>query len=218
MRKLFLLSAVFMLSNTQNALAQSVLDQMNKKAAENTVEYIVPSLPFDEAAFKNGMELGETKIEGVLYSKESSEGPGSITILGSNDVLPAKKQEVSIYPMTPYLAEYMKLLRQNRNYNGKQKREVKYDERMIKYCYTTVTDEYGRFHIDKMKPGKYFLFAYVVINGARSVDVTYYDDYGNSYTRPQKQFWSANSTSEIEIEIKGDEKVKKVEMRLRFDK
>lgn len=215
---LFIFFAAFLSFSSQNAFAQSVLDQMNKKAEENTAKIITPSLPFDEEATKEAWALGDVTIKGVLYSKESKSGPGFYTI-GGNDPQPAAKKKVYIYPVTPYYAEYLKLYKQYRDYKGKQKIRVQFDERINQYAAYAETDEYGRFSFEKMKPGRYYIYSDVVLQGTKNVDKPYaYDNYGNVYTQKQQAFWSADAFGETEFVIKENDKTKEVEIRLYFIK
>ncbi len=214
----FLFFVCFIGITPQVSFAQSVLDQMNKKAEENTAKRIEPSLPFDEDEAKNAWALGDATIKGVLYSKESKSGPGFHTI-GGNAPEPAIKQKVYIYPITKHFAEYLSLKKQYKNYKGKQRIEVRFDDKMINYGGYAETDEYGRFTFEKMKPGKYYLFSYVVLKGVKNVDVPYaYDNYGNQYTQKQRAFWNADAACEMEFEIKENEKVKEIDARLYFEK
>ncbi|MFP3577735.1 hypothetical protein, partial [Brevibacillus sp. SIMBA_040] len=92
-----------------------------------------------------------SNIEGVASTKQK-------TVYGYKAPL-AKKQLapegtlVTLYPLTPYFEEFIKLRKQKEN----KKTLVYISDEAYKYRIETKTDAYGRFKFEKLKPGKYFI-------------------------------------------------------------
>ncbi|WP_240008091.1 carboxypeptidase-like regulatory domain-containing protein [Pseudaquidulcibacter saccharophilus] len=198
---------------------KTVYDVANQHAQQDASNFITIKQTFDEAATKKALEYGNTSINGVLYSQASADGYDALVFTKKNPIKFAKKRKVYLYPITPYLVEYVNLYKKNRGDNNQQLREIRADQRLFDNSIYVVTDEYGRFSFPNMKPGRYFLHAESDLQGEDNVDVeTGYTKYigggmGVSY-ETQTRSWSKPVICEMEIEVKPGEKVKQIDARL----
>lgn len=127
----FLFFSIFTISNAQNKL--------------------FPQAFFDKKLAEEMLGFGTSTIEGVASTKQKN-GYGFKAPLAKKQYAP-KGTVVTLFPLTPYFEEFLKLRRQKEN----KKNTVHISEEAFKYRVEKTTDEYGRFSFIKMKPGKYYI-------------------------------------------------------------
>lgn len=97
------------------------------------------------------LAIGSSTIEGRADTKQKN-------TYGLNAEANAKHYApkgtvVTLFPITPYFEEFLKLRKQKEN----KKNTVYLSEEAFKYRLETTTDENGRFKFEKLKPGKYYI-------------------------------------------------------------
>lgn len=169
---------------------------------------LFPQSFFDKKLAEEMLGFGTSTIEGVASTKQK-------TVYGYKAPL-AKKQYapkgtvVTLFPLTPYFEEFLKLRRRKEN----KKNTVYLSEEAFKYRVEKTTDEYGRFSFIKMKPGKYYIECIVNFTAKGSyrqqtATNTAYNAYGQVlYSSPVYETFiynydAANRESKI-VEIKSD--------------
>lgn len=169
---------------------------------------LFPQSFFDKKLAQEMLAFGKSTIEGRADTKQKN-------TYGLNSDANAKHYApqgtvVTLFPMTPYFEEFLKLRRQKEN----KKTIVYLSEDAFKFRLETKTDEYGRFKFEKMKPGKYYIecmVAFAAVGGytQQTGVTTTYNGYGNAIASSpyyEKFFYnydSANRESKI-VEIKED--------------
>ncbi|MDQ0592313.1 hypothetical protein QFZ37_000682 [Chryseobacterium ginsenosidimutans] len=169
---------------------------------------LFPQSFFDKKLAQEMLALGTSTIEGRADTKQKN-------TYGLNSDANAKHYApqgsvVTLFPMTPYFEEFLKLRRQKEN----KKTIVYLSEEAFKYRLETKTDEYGRFKFEKLKPGKYYIecmVAFTAVGGytQQTGVTTTYNGYGNAIASSpyyEKFFYnydSANRETKI-VEIKSE--------------
>lgn len=117
----------------------------------NAQNKLFPQAFFDKKQAEQMLALGTATIEGEASTKQKT-GYGFKGPLAKKQVAPDGTL-VTLYPLTPYFEEFIKLRKQKEN----KKTVVYISDEAYKYRLETKTDAYGRFKFEKLKPGKYFL-------------------------------------------------------------
>lgn len=169
---------------------------------------IFPQSFFDKKQAEKMLALGKSTIEGVASTKQK-------TVYGYKAPL-AKKQLasagtlVTLYPLTTYFEEFIKLRKQKEN----KKTVVYISDEAYKFRLETTTDEHGRFKFEKLKPGKYFIesivpFVATYTYQQQTGTTTTYNGYGAAiasspyYETFRSNYDSSNRETQI-VEIKSD--------------
>lgn len=169
---------------------------------------LFPQSFFDKKIAQEMLTVGTSTIEGRADTKQKN-------TYGLNSEANAKHYApqgtvVTLFPMTPYFEEFLKLRRQKEN----KKTKVYLSEEAFKYRLETTTDEYGRFKFEKLRPGKYYIeciVAFAAMGGytQQTGVTTTYNGYGNAIASSpyyEKFFYnydSANRETKI-VEIKSE--------------
>ncbi|UIR57114.1 hypothetical protein LZQ00_04700 [Sphingobacterium sp. SRCM116780] len=161
----------------------------------------MPQVFFDKQQAQDMLAIGTSTIEGVAYTRQYTD---------------SKKQNapegtlVTLYPLTPYFEEFLKLRTQKESKTNK----VYLSEEAFKYRIEVKTDSYGRFKFEKLKPGKYYIESIVPYIGVghyseQTGTTTTYNGYGTAiasapyYERFSYNFDAASRETKI-VEIKND--------------
>jgi hypothetical protein len=118
--------------------------------AQKPVEVILPQTSFDEKTANSMLNGGTAQIKGTAYY----EGRTLIGIKSEATVYAPVGTIVSLYPITAYLEEYLKLKKKNKE--GKRIAAIS----PLAACYrieSKVFSQQGEFIIPGLKPGKYYL-------------------------------------------------------------
>ena len=184
---LFLLAGIF--SNAQNKL--------------------FPQAFFDKKQAEQMLALGSATIEGVASTRQKG-----FTLI-ANDKVNRKQVApegtlVTLYPLTPYFEEFIKLRKQKEN----SKTSVYISDEAYKYRIETKTDAYGRFKFEKLKPGKYYLESIVAYVGTsyysqQTGTITTYNGYGaaiasSPYYQTFRQNYDASNRETKIVEVKSE--------------
>lgn len=118
--------------------------------------YVLPASAFDEAAAATQMEPGTAVIHGTAFIK----GKRGINVADKGDNL-------MLFPLTPYFQEYLELKKKNTRKKVATISDVAYTYRIEgKYL-----SEKGEFEFRGLKPGKYYIQTYIMVDRRRTVNV-----------------------------------------------
>ena len=109
--------------------------------------------PFDTAAAKIALARGTGTIKGVAFTKPKT--GFSYKAPFANKIY-ANKITVLLFPVTPYLLEYLEVKKKE---NPKKLKFAYIDPYALRYHLEAVTNSTGEFTFPEMKPGKYYLEA-----------------------------------------------------------
>lgn len=179
---------------------------LQTKAQQN----LYPKAAFDETMALNALAKGKSTIKGQAFMRVKS--GGLLSIKSANKTI-AKNIEVSLFPVTPSLLEYLELRKKR---NAKKKIFVHMNPAAEKHRLTAITNSDGEFSFNNIKPGKYFLDAYIPWQENstydRSMGTENTHDKSTSYS--QREYYTdggnAYVTAMIEITNDGEVKVIKV--------
>ncbi len=102
---------------------------------------LMPTTKFDEKAAAEALKPGTSKIKGEVCSVSNG------TFYSGADT------GVSLYPLTPYLEEFLKLRDDKEDKNT----SVRISEEVYKMRIDTKTNNKGEFQFVDMKPGRYYV-------------------------------------------------------------
>jgi hypothetical protein len=112
---------------------------------------LMPQTSFDDAAAKSALAPGKATIKGIAFTKPKTEfgykAPFAPRIY-------ANKIKVLLFPVTPYLLEYLELRKQN---NYKKLKFAYMSNKAWYYHYYAITNSVGEFTFPNLKPGKYYI-------------------------------------------------------------
>jgi len=165
---------------------------------DKKVTFVYPKTTFDKGAAKKALEKGNSTISGIAYTRvyaaRVGETAGGIAgakkggmwgmIAGKaggavadkevgkkigNKKPAAKESIVTLFPLTPYFEEYLKMRDKSGNsYDigklnpfGKRKVPMISEEAYAYKLTTQVTDDKGNFSFNNLKPGRYLMEAVV---------------------------------------------------------
>ena len=143
--------------------------------------------PFDSIAAAKALARGSATIKGVAFKRIMVTRGNWKTILGS-------KITIKLYPVTPYLLEYLKL----RKKQNREKLQFVYMHAAPYYYHLeAITNSKGEFTFPYLKPGKYYLET--DLGYRRTTHYGYHpDDYTYSdYTKHLDKFVEIKSTNEV---------------------
>ena len=128
--------------------------QADRIASRNEHKTLFPDYPFDVKLARTALTEGATTIEGVVFTKPKTKlgysAPLAERIYGRNVL-------VTLIPVTPYFEQWYDMRKHKEN----KLTSVFMSDTAFKYRLTTTSDDYGRFKFTRMKPGKYFLQAFL---------------------------------------------------------
>jgi hypothetical protein len=118
--------------------------------AQKPVKVLQPKTGFDTKIAAEMLNGGNSTIKGVVYY----EGRTLIGIKSEATVYARVGAIISLYPVTPYLEEYLQLKQKNKE--GKQIATINPLAASFR-IETKILSEKGEFVITGLKPGKYYL-------------------------------------------------------------
>jgi hypothetical protein len=122
-------------------------------------QIVGPETAFDATEAKALLEPGKSSIKGIAYYAPKSKM--GIPNVNRSTWKMHTKEEVFLYPMTKHLEEWKKM-RKKITYG---KRIYQLSDECMKYYKSTFTDEYGKFEIKNIKPGKYWVWTSYLWSG-----------------------------------------------------
>ncbi len=116
-------------------------------------DYVYPQARFDEAAAAAQLEPGTGELAGYAMAKEVDTKVYQIANLSKGHR--AKRGTlITVYPVTPYLEEWLKLRK-------KHGARARLSPEAYSYRIIISTNDQGEFYIPGLKPGRYYLEAAV---------------------------------------------------------
>lgn len=187
--------------------------QYVQKERDDTIRLMAKS-PFDSVQAKNALARGTAVIKGVAFTRRESAtiGFGVKDPLGKR--IYANKIKVILFPVTPYLLEYIQLKKKE---NPKKLKYAFMANDVWHYRLEAITNSDGEFTFPDMKPGKYYIQG--VLNWSSSA---YSDDYtGSGYNGYgttnyyQRNYYRVGHSDFLDkfIEVTGDNEVLKVKLK-----
>ncbi len=119
--------------------------------AQKEIELMLPKTTFDFKLATDMLNTGRSKINGVAFYEERA---GLIQRKIGDPVYARVGQVVSLYPITPYFAEYLEL--QKKNKAGKRIAAISREVNSFRIL-TKVYSLKGEFIFLGLAPGKYYL-------------------------------------------------------------
>lgn len=129
-----------------------------------------PTGVFNKALAEEMLQPGNASIVGVAYTRQFTDSKRQDAPEGTL---------VTLYPLTPYFEEFLKLRTRKEDKNT----AVYLSEEAYKYRVETKTDAYGRFIFENLKPGKYYIESVIPYIGTAEYSkqtgtTTTYNGYG----------------------------------------
>jgi hypothetical protein len=175
-------------------------DGLSKK---NEQVILYPDSPLNVEKAKSQIAKGKSTIRGILYQKVNK-----MAVIGGKTF--GKNIKVTLFPVNEYFMEW---------YNLREKKETKsttvyMSNDAFSFRIEVTTDEYGRFTFSEMKPGKYFLQAFMttISNYKNYVEVGT-NSYGTAFYQKQHQQVVNNHRVEKFIDIEEDEKTVEINLK-----
>lgn len=137
--------------------------EAQQRAAADAAKRISPSELLDEATLRAHMLPGSGALEGVVYTSRGRFG--WVKKLQNDNTFHASTK-VTLLPSTPYTRAYLDL----RRIHDRSDVQVFADDRLQAYTRTVLTDAYGRFRFEGLKPGSYLLLSDVFMRNGYTVD------------------------------------------------
>jgi len=177
--------------------------------AQRGPKVIYPEFAFDSLSAKDQLARGKGTIKGIAYTKEKNS-------LGFSPLMAQKiyatNTKIVLFPVTPYFDAWYQLRKKK---EGK-KTYVYMSNEAFRFRLETKTDSYGNFTFTEMKPGRYFLQAFVDWYTTQSRNVytgSGYDGYGRTdYYTPQ--YYNVNHSDRVEEFVEVKESGEIVEIKL----
>jgi hypothetical protein len=187
------------------------LKQADRKAKKNTITVYFPDLAFDINEAKAATNEGNSTIRGILFTKVKTFGLYKAPLTPKTY---GTYQTVTLYPATAYFEDWYRLRKEKEN----KRTRIYMSEQALFYRIITTTDGYGRFQFDKMKPGRYFLQAYLNINIAHNRNVAIGSgttEYGGTVTYYENERYYSQQGERIEkfVEINRDGEVVEIKLK-----
>lgn len=152
------------------AFAGRLLDNADRQAEAARPLEFRPADAFDPQAAQRAMQPGTGRIRGVLFHQLNDDCRRTRGLLAIRKRVNAGI-ELSLFPATPHLVEYVELLEAHRykataalrnpfaRPSGGKREVLFYDARMLDYGLSAKTDEFGRYEFDNLRPGRYWVNA-----------------------------------------------------------
>jgi hypothetical protein len=134
-------------SNVTAQTERAVPTHTNAPPDASDINVLRPSVAFDEAAAKAALVPGTATISGTACVRHHANGEGGALALAAN-------QKILLFPDTPYLEAFVKLMHDAKP--GRDK--VDADPKFMVATMTATTNSKGQFRFAQMKAGRYYLF------------------------------------------------------------
>lgn len=169
----------------------------------NDTTYIYPKLKFDSAAvIKEYVGKGTCTIRGVAYK-------------GGLVKSYAYKTTVLLFPVTPYLLDFLDL--KAKKENVKRKRIVYMSDEAYKYHNEAITNTTGDFTFSGLRPGKYYLETVVIVSSGyagKKLVGTSGDDYSGHINYYKDTYTNFNNYFKVSkfVDIDKDDQIVDVKL------
>lgn len=176
------------------------LKEADRKASSSEVKALYPTQTFDSLLAKKMLSPGNAIIKGVIYKKTNK-----MALVGGKTY--GQNVTIELFPVTPYLLEWHDL---------KEKKEdrltkVYASEEAYRYRRSVISDGYGRFSFDNIRPGKYYLQASLTTTKSylRDVEVGS-NSYGTKYFQKERFSSSKKHFLEKFVEVTSEREIVEV--------
>jgi hypothetical protein len=137
--------------------------------SQKAPEWVLPTIPFNEAQTANLMEKGAAIIQGTATLKKK--GKDNFGVKGS---------QILLFPVTPYFTEFLAL---KKKFNSRKKQATMSPVAFTYRVEGRFLDDKGTFQFTNLKPGKYYIISWIAFARQKTVAVqtgtsTSYNVYG----------------------------------------
>ena len=174
--------------------------------------------PFEVSAAKKALDKGTATVKGVAFTRKAGYMGGfafGLTGLKSGEKIVANKIIIYLFPVTPYLIDYLSVKKKE---NPKKLKFAFIDPNAWYYKLTALTNSAGEFTFPHMKPGKYYLEAVLPWDEQKSYNEfkgTAYGSYGTSADYYERKYYIQSHYDKLTkfIEIKTDGEILEVKLK-----
>lgn len=173
------------------------IKEADRKASSAEVKTIYPTQTFDSLLAKKMLSPGNATIKGVIYKKTNK-----MALVGGKTY--GQNVTIELFPATPYLLEWHDLKEKKEDQHTK----VYASQEAYKYRRYVISDGYGRFAFDNIRPGKYYLQASLTTTKSylRDVEVGS-NSYGTKYFQKERYSSSKNHFLEKFVEVNAEREI-----------
>lgn len=194
-----------------SVFCNTIQAQYVEKERDDTVR-LFPKTPYDSLAAIDQLARGTATIKGVAFTKPKT-GLGYKAPLAAR--IYANKIKILIFPLTPYLEEYLELKKKE---NYKKLRFAYLSPAAWYYHYEAITNSDGEFTIPNLKPGKYYLEGVLNWNSSGSYDQytgSGYNGYGGGTDYYERKYYTVGHADLLQkiVEITAESEVLKVKLK-----
>ncbi|PUZ27902.1 hypothetical protein GA0116948_10668 [Chitinophaga costaii] len=165
--------------------------------------------PFDSLAAKQALAEGTGTIKGVAFTR-----PLGAYKIPSGKRIYANRIKIMLFPVTPYLLEYLDLKKKE---NPSKLKFAYISPEAWHYRIDAITNSDGEFTFPKMKPGKYYLEGLLKWNSSGSYDRYTGSGYSNYNTTDyySREYYSINHASLLKkfVEVSKDGEIVEVKLK-----
>lgn len=225
---------VFSVLAASSAFAGRLLDNADRQAEAARPLEFRPAAPFDPQAAQRAMQPGNGRVRGVLFHQLND------ACRRTRGLLAIRKRadagiELSLFPATSHLVEYVGLLEAHRykatptlrnpfaRSPGEKTEVLFYDARMLDYGLSAKTDEFGRYEFQGLRPGRYWVNAdaslrcyyneRVQVGSSEVADNPYAPTHVDHYVTEQR-YWDLPLNYRLFIDIRADGEVVELDSEL----
>ena len=216
------------------AFAGRLLDNADRQAEVARPLEFRPADAFDPQAAQRAMQPGSGRVRGVLFHQLNDDCRRTRGLLAIRKRANAGI-ELSLFPATPHLVEYVGLLEAHRykatpalrnpfaRPSGGKREVLFYDARMLDYGLSAKTDEFGRYEFDNLRPGRYWVNAdaslrcyyneRVQVGSSEVADNPYAPTHVDHYVTEQR-YWDQGLNYRLFIDVHADGDVVELDSEL----
>ncbi|MBN9297468.1 MAG: hypothetical protein J0I41_10675 [Filimonas sp.] len=196
------LAAIIVLASCASASKQA-----DRNAKKYTKVSLFPEQQFDSVGARQALAYGTGSITGVVFKRVDTKNYGIKT-----EKVWGKNVKIVLFPVTPYFEEWYSLRKKKEN----NVTTVYMSESAYRFRIEVTSDDYGRFTFEKMKPGKYFLQAFLnwTVSGSYKQYTGYATDGYNTTNYYEWRNYTQNNSARLEefVEVKKDGEIVKVKL------
>lgn len=176
------------------------LKEADRRASSSEVKVIYPTQTFDSSLAKKMLSPGNATIKGIIYKKTNQ-----LALVGGKTY--GQNVTIELFPATPYLLEWHDLKEKMEDRHTK----VYASQEAYTYRRYVISDGYGRFTFNNIRPGKYYLQASLTTTRSylRDVEVGS-NSYGTKYFQKERYSSSKKHFLEKFVEITTEKEIVEV--------
>ncbi len=197
MRKTIIYIFVLLLTLSCNPVKNA-----DRIAQKNQKTILYPEVPFNKELAKSQLAIGTSTIRGVLYKSTNKLSITNAKAYGAN-------VKVDLFPVNDYFMAWYNLREKREN----KKTNVYMSDEAFSMRIEATTDGYGRFEFKEMKPGKYFIQAFMSVTQAYTRDVVVgSNSYGTQFYQKERYNKTNYHRNEKFVEITKDGEIVEVKL------